>query len=247
MPATAYLSARTEGDLKHTFQAGEDIKGHIALLPTGITTAPTPALLEVAAAAVAKGATSIPLAAALPTGCYIAKGQYLNFIDTDGNEFLVQVDADADARSATVNALTIKAAAVALPAGAEGEFPCYLMERTAHDITEAIAEDTVRTKDTGGAEVSTQGAITRTFSIPGVYFWANAAVRTAFYAARNKQQTWYRQTKPAPTPDYKVGDIVEGVATFTSLGDTNPLEGQSTDDLQGRFQTFTAYDPEPVD
>jgi hypothetical protein len=246
MPAATYFSARSEGNLKHTFTSGEAIKGYVALLPDGLTTAPVPAELTVGSGGVAKGATSLPLSAALPTGVFIAKGQYFNFIDATGNEYLVQVNANADARSASVNTLTIVAASKAIPAAAESCFPCYLMERTAHDISESIAEDTVRTKDTGGAEVSTQGAISRTFSIPGVYYWANDAVRTAFYAARNKKSIWYSQRKPAPTPDFKIGDVVEGVATLTSLGDTNPLEGQSTDDLQGRFQTFTAYDPEPV-
>ena len=217
----------------HAPTRGKETDVFIALLPIGERRAPTDQQLIVSTGGAAKGATSIPLTGAL-TGD-IEEDQYLCFADANGKEYLALLSSKADGTDTPVSALPVVALGEAIPAGAVAEFPPYLWDRTAADVDRSYSLNSVTTFNTGD---SRDGVITgneKNITLPGLYFFYNAAYKTAKLAADSGRELWVTRLIRKPNDNYQSGDKTEGAAVVTAAPSPSSQDGQVGADLTLAF------------
>lgn len=229
-------------------QALQKAKGTVltvALLPLGVRQKPIDQTLIVhnssAGTALAKGATSIPLATALLG--LIPQGQWLLFIDSNGIERVCQLSADADAGASTL-------AVVALPEtiadASTGIFPAKLQARTAASIARTAALKSTITFDSDSERDGTTTSRERNLSAAGNYLYYDAGLMTCEYAYQNDLEVWIRRTLPPPNSAYTTGKVSEGPAAITSMPDEAPADGFITENTEFAFLGFvTESSPVP--
>ena len=213
----------------------------IARLPNGVRAKPADQTLTVATGGAAKGNTTITLSAAINTT--IAAGQYLCFANSDGAEFIAQVTALVQSGTS----LPVAPLPEAIPAGAVAEFPTYLWDRTAADLERSYNRATFATFNTGGDEDAVVTGASRTLSLPGLYYFKNAAYLTALKAANDGAELWVRRELPPPSPAYQLGAVIEGPASVTAAPTASPVDGNVSADLTLAFNgSPTETDPVPT-
>lgn len=192
---------------------------------------------------VAKGATTITLLE--PLIGRIESGQWQMFYDADDKEVLVKLTATAQVGA---TALTVMATKEAIAGGARSEFPAYLWDRTAADLSESYENATVSTFNTGGDRDGVPVSKTKDLTVPGVYNAFNAAYWTAKTAAEDEVFIHVTITDPPPKDDGNYAEyvIAEGRALVTEASRPAPGDGFMTSDLNiafmGAVQTKTPFD-----
>lgn len=203
----------------------------VALLPAGVRTRPTDQRILAGIAGAAKAATAITLSGAL-TGA-IQQNQFLLFTDpVTGAERIAQV-------SATTNSGATSLPVVALPQAiaqwSACEFPAYLWDRTAADVDRSYNLASLTTLDSGGDRDGVVTGKEKNLSAPGVYNYYNAGFQTARWAAENLREVWVKRFIGAPNAAFTQGELTEGAAVVTSLGDGVPTDGFVTADISFSF------------
>lgn len=203
---------------------------------TGSTTAAniTPGSVSGAAPPI-KGATTVTLHSAL-TG-QINAGQFLCYYDFGtGEERLVEVTANADVGATSLTVAPLKEA---LYAGMVAEYPPYLWDRTDASTDRSYTDATVTTFNTGGAVDGVPTTIEKTMSLPGIYYYYNAAYWTALKSAEDQAFIYVKRRRPAPGTGFIHGGITEGRALVTSAPDAAPADNFVNADLEIAFRGST--------
>jgi hypothetical protein len=135
------------------------------------------------AASPAKGATTIALP--IPVKGKISAGQWLQFVDPNGIEYLAQLQQPA--LNGDTN-LTVSALDFAIPAGSSTIFPVEFSDRKEASISESYEGSGFRTFNTDGFEDSIFTGASAEFSLGGLYNEFDAAYRTvAQYAPQGRE------------------------------------------------------------
>lgn len=187
---------------------------------------------EVDVAEAAKGATSIPLVAALAAGITVNVGQYLTFADPDDIEFRARIRTKA---TEGATALEVDALDEAIPAGAKAEFPPYLWDRTNADLTQSYSFSATTTFNTGLSRDGTPESGTKDMNLPGLYYHYNAALATAQEAADNGNFIYAIRMQPVPNSNFQQGLTHMGRALVTQLNMPAGVSGNAEANLQVGF------------
>lgn len=209
---------------------GEDSGAWAIALPAGVTAPPKAAVVTLGAAVNAAATTMTITAIDLGAGGVIGKGNYLRFVDGDGQERLVQVNAEVANGDTTI---TIVPAVEAIASGATAQWPPYVLHRTNKDTSKSTALDSFSTHDTGGNRSGTAGERAVDATLNGVDTFYNAGLRNLEYAEQAKLAAYVRIQDPAPKTGM-VGRILEGPAHVASLANARPV-GNITADISLNF------------
>lgn len=230
MPALPPI--RTNGRIaNHAPVRGGESNVYLARLPLGIRRPPKDLILVVGAAGAAKGATTIPLTAAItadPDDVLPQAGQYLMFVDADGIERICKLSATVQPGD---DDLTVTPLPEPIAAEMESEYPTYLWDRTAADVDRSYSLSSVTTFNTGD---SRDGVITgneKGLTVPGLYYFQNAAYKTALAAADEGRECWVFREMRRPSDAYKQGDVIQAAAVVTAAPSASPVDGQVSADL----------------
>jgi hypothetical protein len=179
--------------------------------------------------AIAKGATSITILKGLEGA--IQKGQFMQALDKDGTEYLLQLTANA---AVAATSLSVAALDEAIPAGSQIGYPVEFFDRTTADSNETAATAEFTTFNSGG---KTDGVVTSTAtegSLGGNFFERCPGASTAEYASENGLEVWLKFLDP----EYRDGwsrRTQEGAAVITSRNKARPVEGFVSNELSYKF------------
>lgn len=227
---------RTNGRIaNHAPVRGGESNVYLARLPVGIRRPPKDLILVVGVGGAAKGTTSIPLATAITATAdevLPQAGQYLMFVDADGIERLVEL---AQTVQPGDDALTVVALSEPIAAEMESEFPTYLWDRTAADIDRSYSLSSVTTFNTGDSRDGVVTGNEKGLTVPGLYYFQNAAYKTALAAADEGRECWVYREIRRPSDAYKQGDVTQGAAVVTAAPSPSAVDGQVGADLTFAF------------
>ena len=217
----------------------------MALLPQGVRQKPVDQTLTIkatnATAGISKGATTIPVTAAIAG--LIPKGQWLLFRDSDGVERVCQLSADAKPNDETLKVYELPEA---IDDGSDAIFPVKLQARTAASVSRTASLKAVITFDSGAERDGTTTSRERNLSASGNYLYYDAGVMTCEYAYQNDQEIWVRRVLPPPSDAYISGKITEGPTAITSIPDEVPADGFITENMEFAFLGFVSEtNPKP--
>lgn len=194
------------------------------------------------ATAIAKGATTIPLAAAVQG--VINAGQFLTFFDADGIEKLVQLSAKASDGDTN---LTVFAVPEAIPDEMTADFPAYISDRTSSDVSRSYNNSTFTTFNTGGATDGTPTGNEKSVSLNGIYYFFDSGYRTAKYCAENEKYAYLEVRKQPPNSSYATGESIKGRALITSLNESGSVDGFVEAGIEASFMgVVTELAPTPT-
>lgn len=211
------------GAAGHAPVLGRNTDVFLALLPSGVRTAPVQQAFTVATGGMAAAATTITVDQTIAT--LIPAGQYLLFTNTTtGAEYLAKVSTNTNSGSS----LAVVALAEAIPAGAVASFPAYLWDRAAADVDRAYRQSNFQTFNTGGDRDGVSVGADKGFTAPGIWYPKNAGYLTALHAAENGLDVWVQRI---------VGDsITEGPCGVTAAPSASPVDGNVSADLTFEFR-----------
>jgi hypothetical protein len=175
----------------------------------------------------------------------IQEGQYLTYANANDQERLVQILQKALPGDTTLITARLDQA---IDGGSISEYPPYVWDRTSANVERSYANSTVNTFNTGGARDGTPTTSEKSIALPGLYNYANAAYKTALYAAENAAYVHVRVLDPPPNSNFSRGPVVvEGRALVTAAPTAAAQEGQISGDLTIAFMgTSDHADPVPV-
>lgn len=179
--------------------------------------------------AIAKGATSITILKGLEGA--IQKGQYMQAVDNDGTEYLLQLTATA---AVAATSLSVAALDESIPAGSQIGYPVEFFDRTSADSNETGNTAEFTTFNSGG---KTDGVVTSTANegtLGGNFFERCPGASTAQYASSLGLEVWLKLIDP----EYRSGwsrRTEEGAAVITSRNKARPVDGFITNELSYKF------------
>jgi len=203
------------------------------LANTGTTTASQVVVGTVSGSdtAIAKNATSITLPFALRGK--IAKGQWLQAVDTTGEEYLFEVNADANDGATS---LTVKSVHEQIPAGSTVIFPPELSDRREASISESYKAEGFSTFNTGGFEDAVFTTSSAEISLAGIYYEFDAGYRTIVAAAKEGREFYAIQEFGNQKTGYTRASR-EGVFIVTSFKLPTAVDGLINADFSGKVLT----------
>lgn len=229
---------------------GKDVAVRVARLQPGVRIKPFgDSVLQLTnSASAAKGATTITLDAALPTGNTIAAGQFIRFLDSaTDKEYLAEVTADLIGDGTTTTGLTVKALDEEIPADAVGEWPAYVWDRTDSSVSTSHNLSGVTTYNSGD---NRDGVITGSESsmpLPGIFNHYNDGAHTLEKAAQVGAECWVEKELPSPGPGFSKGATISGAALVTNRSKPSPGDGFIALDLEIAWVgAITETDPVPT-
>jgi uncharacterized membrane protein len=201
------------------------------LANTGTTTVGDVVIVATAGntTAVAKGATSITVLKGLEGA--IQKGQFMQAVDKDGTEYLIQLAATA---AVAATSLSVVALDEGIPAGSQIGYPVEFFDRTSADSNETANTAEFTTFNSGG---KTDGVVTSTATegnLGGNFFERCPGASTAEYASANGFEVWLKFLDP----EYRTGwtrRTQEGAAVITSRNKSRPVDGFVSNELSYKF------------
>lgn len=179
--------------------------------------------------AIAKGATSITILKGLEGA--IQKGQFMQAVDKDGTEYLIELTATA---AVAATSLSVAALDEGIPAGSQIGYPVEFFDRTSADSNETGNTAEFTTFNSGG---KTDGVVTSTANegtLGGNFFERCPGYRTAEYASSLGLEIWMKIIDP-PYRDGWTRRIEEGAAVITSRNKARPVDGFISNELSYKF------------
>jgi len=208
--------------------------------PSGLLQVQT---LEVGAADVAQGSTTITLAANLSQDIQI--GQVHRWVTVEGFEFIsvLTQKALAGTNQLTVGGLNAILGSVpgegipeTIPAGAKACAIAYLWDRSNADITPTYQNEETKTFNTGLGRDAVPTGGNKDGAASGIAYYYNAGSHTAHVAAELGRYIWVVRMEPPPNDSYRQGLVHMGRALLSQQTRTAPQSGKISDDLSWGWQ-----------
>lgn len=191
--------------------------------------------------AVAAAATSITVGALAEA---IPAGDWLQFTDSNGLEYIVKVAANAAAAATTI---TIDAALQAIPTGAIATWPSEVLDRSDADLSRTNNTQDTITFNTGSNRQIVAVTTDKGLSLPGPYIFANAGYKILFDVAESKGFCWVLVEYEPPSSAFTRGERVLGYAVVTDYSKQSPADGFQQGDISVEFTgTVDELLPVPV-
>jgi hypothetical protein len=204
--------------------------GTLTVANTGTTTV---ASLDVSAVttgttAPLKGATSITILNTVRA--IIPAGQYLQFVEADGDERLVKLTADVSSGST----LTVAALPEAISTGAQAIYPVELYDRTDAGNDRSFTVSDFETFNTGGKKDGVVTTSDASATLSGNFYEFCPGYNSWVDAAEDGREVYLYIIDPAPKTDW-TGRIFKGAALLTSSSKGRAVAGFITNNLAARF------------
>ena len=201
-----------------------------AIANTGSDVATDVDLSAVASSAsgAAIGATSITLLQAIRGT--INAGQYLQFVEPDGDERLVRVSTTVSSGTT----LSVVALNEAIAPGSKAIYPVELYDRTSADDSDSVNFSEFQTWSTGGQTDGVATGKSKEVSLGGIFYEGDAAYNTLQYALDNGREVYAILSDP-PYKDDWTPRKVKGAATLSGKSKARPVDGFVSNDISLRF------------
>lgn len=190
-------------------------------------------------AAASAAATSLTVTA---LGAPIDAGNWLQFTDSNGLEYLARVSANAAAAATTI---TVDALVEAIPNGAIAKFPAELFDRKNVDTDRKYNTKDIYTLNTGGERTIVAVSGEKSIKAAGFYHYYNAAYNLCRQQAELKRPVFVYIENPSPGANFTRGSIDIYRAVITSMPSTSDAEDFVQGDVEFEV-TGAAMTPVPA-
>ncbi len=174
-------------------------------------------------AAAAAAATSLTVTA---LGSPIDVGNWLQFVDSNGLEYLARVAANAASAATTI---TVDALVEAIPNGSVAKFPSELFDRKNVDTDRKYNTKDIYTLNTGGQRTIVAVSGEKSIKAAGFYHHYNAGYRICEQEGEAKRQVWVYVEYPPPGVNFSKGQVEIFRSVITNL----PKASDAEDFVQG--------------
>jgi len=160
------------------------------------------------------GAAALATSITLPFGLLspIESGQFIQFVDTAGTEYLAELSSTAALNSVT---LSVVALDEAIPVNAVALYPPEFTDRQNFDLKDDFTSAGFATFNTGGHEDAAIVGSSVDLSLDGLYFPFCPVYRTLTNFSAAGREFYFRAEDESARAGY-TGEVVEMVAAITS-------------------------------